>query len=106
MGTLIGLLLVAAWIASLPLLVRSVSAVNESPRGLRGFKVHVHKMLLVVASAGYFCIVFIAPADVAWGLIGGALVLVSRGAASAYAYVTGYASETSRRIDDAFNVEL
>lgn len=106
MGTLIGLLLVAAWVASLPLFARSVIAVNESPRGLRGVRVHVHKLMLVAAASGYFCIVVIAPFDVVWGVIGGALVLVSRGAASGYAFLAGYAAETSSRIDDAFNVEL
>lgn len=106
MSTLIGLLVVLAWALSIPLLARSVCAASESPRGVRGIKAHAHKLLLVVASAGYFCIVFIAPFDLVWGLIGGSMVLVSRGAASVYAFVSGYAMETSRRIDDAFNVEL
>lgn len=106
MSMLFGVLLVFAWIACVPLLARSISALNASPRGAHGLRVHAHKALLVMTAAGYFCIVFLAPFGVDWGVIGGAMVLASRGAASAYAYVAGYVAETSRRIDDAFNVEL
>lgn len=106
LSTLFGALLIGAWAASVPLFVRAVSALNASQQGKPGPMAHVDKLLLVVAAVGYFGIVVMAPLELTWGVIGGAMVLLSRGLALALRQVVGYGARQLRRIDDAFNVEL
>lgn len=98
MSVLIGVLLVCAWVSSVLLFVRSVCALNNSPRA-SSLVCHLQKMLLLAGSAGYFCIAIIAPFDLAWGLMGGCLTLIARGAAVAADLLRAQSAVSPGRIE-------
>lgn len=99
-------LLAFAWVACAAILVRSLSALNESPARVKGLWPNIYKLLLLTEAGGSFCVLASPLYTPLVAVIGAAIVLVSVGILAALRLFVGWIADVSSLFDDAFNVEL